>query len=41
MLRVTEDRRVVPGFGCSYEVTTRTWLLFGLPVWRVVRTARG
>lgn len=41
MLRATDSVRIVPGFGCTYRVTTRTWRLLGVPVWFMSRTERG
>lgn len=42
MLTVREKTTTIPGFGVTYRVTERTWLLFGMvPVmwWRA--TERG
>ncbi|WP_254915488.1 hypothetical protein [Haematobacter massiliensis] len=33
MIKVRESFELVQGFGCSYRVVRRTWLLFGfIPV---------
>ena len=40
VIRVIESRELIEGFGCRYRRVKRTWLLFGVPVWSLARTAR-
>lgn len=42
LIKVREEIQVVPGFGVTYRITRRTWLLFGIiPIAWSKETKRG